>query len=86
MPDEVLLFEGFLGAAIARLRSKRAQAVCAERAGVSVATWSRWENGRTPHQRHLAKLLKGLACEQQKLEMAVWQVMTAKRNEIAHRI
>lgn len=77
MPDEIFLFKSYLGPAITLVRGKEAQAACADRAGVSVVTWSKWENGRaTPRHRHLTRLLRGLACDQLQIEMAILQVMT----------
>ncbi len=66
-----------LGEAIKRLRGERSQRFVARRAKVPVPTWSQWENGRRqPRKEQLEKILRGLDCSLETLELEVWNVWT----------
>jgi hypothetical protein len=55
-------FDDDFGRAIAYLRGPRSQYECAERGGLSRASWSLYEVGRRrPREGNLAKVLRGLA-------------------------
>ncbi len=73
-----MLIDGtILGEAMGRLRGERSQRFACRRAGVPAGTWSNWENGqRQPRKSQIEKILRGLDCNIDDLEMEIWKVQT----------
>jgi transcriptional regulator with XRE-family HTH domain len=74
-----MLDKSLLGEAIMRLRGKRSQRSVATKAKVPTGTWCQWEKGhRHPRDRQIDKILKGLSCSLDDLNLEIWKTQAER--------
>jgi transcriptional regulator with XRE-family HTH domain len=74
-----MLDKTILGEAMVRLRGSRGQREVARQAGVPAGNWCQWERGkRMPRDSHIQRILLGLDCTFEELNLEAWRVQTER--------